>query len=70
MSTPHEAYRAQVPARTPDGEATRVIVTRQSGHRTGRIWLTLHGSWRGTVCLADDEVDQLTATMIAAKAAR
>ncbi len=59
MSTPHEAYRAQVPARTPDGEATRVIVTRQSGHRTGRVWLTLHGSWRGTVCLDGDGVYEL-----------
>ena len=69
MSTPHEAYRAQVPARTPDGDATIVIVTRQSGHRAGRVWLSLHGAWRGTVCFTDGEVDEVTAMMIAAKAA-
>ncbi|MCA1672099.1 MAG: hypothetical protein LC799_07825 [Actinobacteria bacterium] len=70
MSTPHETYRAKIEARTPDGDATIVIVTRQSGHRAGRVWLSLHGAWRGTVCLADGEVDQLTAIMVAAKAAR
>ena len=70
MSTPHETYRAKIAARTPDGDATIVIVTRQSGHRAGRVWLSLHGAWRGTVCLTDGEVDEVTAMMIAAKAAR
>ncbi len=70
MSTPYESFRAQLAARTPDGDATRVIVTRQSGHRAGRVWLTLYGSWRGTVCLADPEVDELVALLHRAKGAR
>jgi hypothetical protein len=47
-----------------------VIVTRQSGHRAGRVWLTLYGSWRGTVCLADLEVEELAALLHRAKGAR
>jgi len=70
MSTPHETYRAKIAARTPEGDATIVIVTRQSGHRAGRVWLSLHGAWRGTVVLTDGEVDQITTMMIAAKAVR
>ena len=70
MSTPHESFRGQLPARTPDGDPTRVIVTRQSGHRAGRVWLTLYGSWRGTVCLADLEVEELAALLHRAKRAR
>ena len=50
MSTPHETYRAKIATRTPEGDATIVIVTRQSGHRAGRVWLSLHGSWRGGPC--------------------
>jgi len=70
VSTPHESYRAKIAARTPAGDATIVIVTRQSGHRAGRVWLSLHGAWRGTVVLTDGEVDEVTAMLIAAKAAR
>jgi hypothetical protein len=69
-STPHESYRAKIAARTPDGDTTTVIVTRQSGHRAGQVWVSLHGAWRGTVCFTDAEVDEVTAMMIAAKAAR
>jgi hypothetical protein len=47
-----------------------VIVTRQSGHRAGRVWLALDGSWRGTVCLADLEVEELAALLHRAKWAR
>ena len=59
-TTPHEHYRAVMVARTPDGEDTEVIVTRQDvpGSRS-RVWLTFHGSWRGTVCLDGATVDEL-----------
>lgn len=69
-STPYETYRAVARGRTPDGDATIVIVTRQSEHRAGRVWLSLHGSWRGTVCLTDSEADEIAAMVIAAKATR
>ncbi|MDQ3029892.1 MAG: hypothetical protein M3R09_07675 [Actinomycetota bacterium] len=59
-TTPYEHYRAVMVARTPDGDDTEVIVTRQDvpGSRD-RVWLTLHGSWRGTVCLDGDGVYEL-----------
>jgi len=70
MSTPHESFRGQLATRTPDGDPTRVIVTSQSGHRARRMRLTLYGSWRGTVCLADLEVEELAALLHRAKWAR
>jgi len=70
VSTPYEPYRARIAARTPNGDATTVTVTRQSGHRAGRVWLSLHCAWRGTVCLTDGEVDEVTAMMIETKAVR
>ena len=70
MSTPHESYRAKLPARTPEGDATTVIITRQSAHRAGQVWVSLHGAWRGTVCFTDDETDQITTLLAAARAAR
>ncbi len=69
MSTPFESYRGVMWARTPEGKVTEVIVTRQSDCRIGRVWLTLYGSWRGTVVLAQCEVDELVAMLVAAKAA-
>jgi hypothetical protein len=34
------------------------------------VWLTLYGSWRGTICLADLEVEELAALLHRAKGAR
>lgn len=70
MSTPYEAFRARLPSRTPDGETSTVIVTRQAGCERGRVWLTLYGSWRGTVCLTDEEAEQLREHLAMARAAR
>ena len=70
MSTPHESYRAKLPARTPEGDATTVIITRQSAHRAGQVWVSLHGAWRGTVCFTDDETEQIRTLLAAARAAR
>jgi len=68
MSAPEETYRATIQARTPDGDASVVIVTRQVRSKDrARVWLTLHGSWRGTVCFTDDQVDQLVALLRRAK---
>ena len=47
-----------------------VIVTRQSDHRAGQVWVTFYGSWRGTVCLIHSEVDELVALLGRAKEAR
>ena len=59
-TTPHEHFRAVMVARTPDGETTEVIVTRQDEPGSqARLWLTFHGSWRGTVCLDGATVDEL-----------
>ncbi|MGI8530939.1 MAG: hypothetical protein ACR2KO_15850 [Geodermatophilaceae bacterium] len=59
-TTPHEHFRAVMVARTLDGETTEVIVTRQDvpGSRA-RVWLTFHGSWRGTVRLDGAAVGEL-----------
>ena len=68
MSTPFESYRGKCPVRTPDAARTVVIVTRQSDHRAGPVWLTLYGAWRGTVCLAHPDVDALITERDAAHA--
>ena len=54
MSTPFESYRGKCPARTPNGARTVVIVTRQSGHRAGPVWLTLYGCLLYTSDAADE----------------
>ena len=66
-STPHERYRAVMVARTPDGDDTEVIVTRQDEPGShDRVWLTFHGSWRGTVCLDGAAVHELRELLCAA----
>jgi len=59
-STPHEHYRAVMVARTPDGDDTEVVVTRQDvpGSRA-RVWLSVHGTLRATVCLDEAAVREL-----------
>jgi len=70
VSTPFESYRGKCPVRTPDAARNVVIVTRQSDHRAGPVWLTLYGAWRGTVCLAHPDVDALITLLTQAKGAR
>ncbi len=70
MSTPHETYRATLAARLADGSLNILIVTRQSGHRAGPVWLTLLHGMSTTVALTDDETVQLIARLTEAKAAR
>jgi len=70
VSTPHESYRAKLPACTPEGDATILIITRQDGLKIGRVWLSLHSAWRGKACFTDAETDQRRTLLNAAKAAR
>ena len=59
-TTPHEHFRAVMVACTPDGETTEVIITRQDEPgSSARVWLTFHGSWRGTVRLDGAAVGEL-----------
>ena len=66
-TTPYETYRAVMVAVTPDGDDTEVVVTRhdEPGSRA-RVWFTLHGSWRGTVCLDEAAVHELRELLCAA----
>lgn len=45
--------------RTPEGEPTTLIITRQGLGRAGRTWLTFHGAIKTTVVLTDQETEQL-----------
>ncbi len=45
-STRDETFRGAMRGRTPDGEPTTVIVTRQGLGRDGRVWLTFNGAIR------------------------
>ena len=66
-TTPYESYRAVMVARTPDGDDTEVVVTRQAvpGSRA-RVWLSVHGTLRGTVCLDGAAVRELRELLCAA----
>lgn len=59
-STPHETYRAVLPAHTPGGEPSTLIVTRQGLGRDGRVWLTFNGAIKTTVEMTDGQTTQLT----------
>ena len=65
MSTPHEAFRATLAARTADGADNTLIITRQAG----QVWLTLLQNMSTTVVLTEDEVDRLIALLRRAKGA-
>ncbi|MGH3995744.1 MAG: hypothetical protein ACRDSN_25150 [Pseudonocardiaceae bacterium] len=59
MSTRDETFRATLRGRTPEGEPTTLIVTRQGLGRAGRTWLTFHGAIKTTAVLTDQEAGQL-----------
>ena len=66
-TTPYESYRAVMVARTPDGDDTEVVVTRQDvpGSRA-RVWLSVHGTRAGTACLDGASVSELRELLRAA----
>lgn len=67
-STQDETYRATMQARTPDNAITTVIVTRRGAGRNGRVWITTGATMLSTVVLTDDQADQLTGLVTAARA--
>ncbi|MGH3973491.1 MAG: hypothetical protein ACRDS9_09210 [Pseudonocardiaceae bacterium] len=69
-STPAETFRAALPGRTPEGELSTLIVTRQGLGRDGRVWLTFNGAIRTTVVLTDGETGQLVRLLDSAKTHR
>lgn len=50
-STPAETFRAALSGRTPEGELSTLIITRQGLGRGGRVWLTFDGAIKKTVVL-------------------
>ncbi len=69
-STPEEMFRAALPGRTPQGEPSTVIVTRQGTGQSGRVWLTFNGAIKTTVVMTDPETMQLCELLNKATAAR
>lgn len=70
MSGLDETFRATMQGRTPEGEPTTLIVTRQDLDHPGRVWLTFHGAIKTTVMLTDQETGQLTGLLGDASRAR
>ena len=58
-STPAETYRAALAGRTPEGDRSTLIVTRQGVGSEGRVWLTFHGAIKTTVEMTDREAARL-----------
>lgn len=50
MSIRDETFRATMPARTPEGEPTTLIITRQGLGDAGRSWLTFDGAIKPRSC--------------------
>jgi biotin-(acetyl-CoA carboxylase) ligase len=70
MSTPEEMFRKTMRGRTPEGEPTTLIVTRQGMGRAGRTWLTFDGGIKTTVVLTDQEAAELGGLLGDASSAR
>jgi hypothetical protein len=70
MSTPNETFRATMRGRTPAGEPTTLIVTRQGMGHAGRTWPTFDGAIKTTVELTDQEAEQLNGLIGDASSAR
>lgn len=59
VSTPDETFRGALQGRTPEGQRTTVIVTRQGCGRSGRAWLTFDGAIKTTVVMDNKETARL-----------
>jgi len=64
-----ESYRATIQLRTPDGERSTLIVLRRGCGQNGRIWLTFDGALKTTVTMDDQQSDELTGMIKAARCA-
>jgi hypothetical protein len=58
-STPEETFRGTLVGRTPEGQQSTVIVTRQGLGADGRVWLTFHGAIKATVAMTDPQTAEL-----------
>ena len=70
MSTVEETFRATLRARTPEGDATTLIVLRRGLGHGARVWLTFDGAVRTTAVLTSPEVAQLVGLLGDAQGAR
>jgi hypothetical protein len=70
MSTPDETFRATMRGRTPEGEPSTLIITRQGLGHAGRAWLTFNGAIKTTVVLTDQQAVQLAGLLGDASRAR
>ncbi|MGH3913027.1 MAG: hypothetical protein ACRDTC_06410 [Pseudonocardiaceae bacterium] len=70
MSPRNETFRATMRGRTPEGEPTTLIITRQGLGHAGRSWLTFDGAIKTTVVLNDQETVQLVGLLGDAARAR
>lgn len=70
MSTQKETFRATLRVRTPEGDATTLIVLRRGQGTAGRVWVTFDGAIRTTAVLTDPETGELTGLLGDAQRAR
>lgn len=59
MSTQEETFRATLRARTPEGDATTLIVLRRGLGHAARVWLTFEGAIKTTAVLTYPETVHL-----------
>lgn len=70
MSTQDETFRATLRARTPEGDATTLIVLRRGLGRGGRVWVTFDGAVKTTAVMTDPETAHLVGLLGDAQGAR
>jgi hypothetical protein len=56
MHSQEETFRGTVRVRDLNGEPHTLIVLRRYLDGRARVWLTLNGAWKTTVCMTDPEV--------------
>ncbi|HEU0089078.1 MAG TPA: hypothetical protein VFQ77_15770 [Pseudonocardiaceae bacterium] len=59
MHSDEETFRRTMEAHTVDGEPHTVIVLRRGMGNKARVWLTLNGALKTTVCMTNREATQL-----------
>lgn len=59
MHSDEEVFCGTVRARDLNGEPHTLIVLRRDLGGRARVWLTLNGAWKTTVCMTEPEVTAL-----------
>lgn len=70
VSIPDETFRATLQARTPEGDATTLIVLRRGLGHAARVWLTFDGAIKTTVVMTDPETVYLAGLLGKAQSSR